>query len=67
MDNIQKNAPKGELNDDALDAVSGGINRPLSFAPCKRCGARVSEKSLMGGYCRKCLEELDKMGVHPVL
>lgn len=67
MDNIKKNAPEGALNEEELNNASGGVSRADRYAPCKRCGKQFRELSLVGGLCQNCLEELHKMGGHPLI
>lgn len=65
MDDKKNMNPAPELNDELLDKVNGSYSRGERKAKCRRCRDEFPESSLFGGYCSKCLEELDKMGVHP--
>ena len=48
----QLNPKSGELNDDDLDLVSGGVDGCFSFGNSIRKGAKV--RVLNGQKCRKC-------------
>ncbi len=68
MDEKKLNESGAELSDEQLnDAVGGRTHLSQRMASCKRCGQSVRETSLTGGYCKKCIQEMLDMGVHPVI
>ena len=69
MSENKKNIPEAELNDEALDAVTGGRgNRPgqIQTKKCATdgCSNQISADS-PSDYCRACLEKMYKQGVRP--
>jgi len=64
----EKKNNTAELNDEQLEQTVGGI-RPRQqeqqeTKPCARCQNPIPVNKIPG-YCDKCLEELNRQGVHP--
>ena len=66
MENKKNNELIPEVTDTELDDICGGVFARIERkVPCTRCRREYPPLALLGGYCKKCLEELNKMGVHP--